>query len=60
MTFCSPDGLMTSCRGSNFNLELLVKTGKTKFSATDSTGQYQFEMTHFKLNSLRFFEKRSV
>ena len=49
MTICAPDGSMTSCRDKNFNIQLNVKTGKTKFSATDSTGPYQFEIKHFKL-----------
>jgi len=42
LSICSPDGLMTSCRSENFNLELHVKTGKTKFSATDSTVSVRF------------------
>ena len=48
MKICSPDGSVTSCIGSDFNVELHVKSEKTKFSATDSTGQNLFDMTHFK------------
>ena len=46
MALCSADGSFTSSRQRNFNLELHLKIGKTQFSASDSTGEYQFDLTH--------------